>query len=107
MPQDLKNSITELVNSLKKNGCKSSASYYLLFSVIIYLLIWDKMNGRASDNRDDVSVFMHNSLNRRYWNNVPMPNVGEITDRLMNEIDRIVDRVQTNADILNVKRHIN
>ncbi len=107
MPQDLQNSINKLVNSLKKNGHKSMDSYFILFGVIIYLIIWDKMNGRDLDNRNDVCTYMRFSLYQRYRNCVPEPDEVAIANRLMNEIDRIVGRVLINANNLNVNNHIN
>lgn len=108
MPQDLQNSIKKLVNSLKNNGAKGNYSCSMLFSVIIHLSIWNQQNGNNSiNNRNDVSILMRYYLTQRYRNSVPMPNIGAITDRLMREIDRTIEDVQTNANNLNVLQHIN
>ena len=106
MPQDLQNSINELVASLKINGYKSTDSYSILFSVIVYLTIWNQMNGANLRNRNDVAKYMRNSLIRRFRNSVPMPNVNKIVTRLMKNIDRVIEGVINDPHNLNVLYHI-
>lgn len=106
MPQDLQNSINKLVNSLKKNGHKSMDSYFILFGVIIYLTIWNQMNGDDLKNRNDVAKYLHSSLTRRYRNSVPLPNLNIIATRLMKEVDRIVEGLTNDTHNLYVLSHI-
>ena len=107
MPLDLQNSITELVLSLKRNGYKSRASYYPLFCVVTHLIAWNKTNGMAANNRYDVDTYMRNFLNQHFRNSIPMPNIGAVANRLMGEVDKIIEGVRINANNLNVSCHIN